>query len=155
MPSIYSKYISTRDARERSLAGLSRLIQTNRSNNNSHPSFGGSHGYPLWYRCDIMFWFNIFGMEYVINCFTFSRATIFRWRNRLEPYQQTGNKEKGNLTGFDQLLLVMALFIFPRSKTDEFAMFITVNGGLPGLSRQAISSWLDELNITIVRWSKK
>ena len=81
MPSIYSKHQSTHDAQQRSLAGLTRLQESFRSNNESHPSFGGSHGYPLWLRRDIMFWDNLHGIDYVVNRFDISKATVYRWRH--------------------------------------------------------------------------
>ena len=153
MPSIYSKNISTHEAQQRSQSGQSREQQSFRTNNESHPSSGGSHGYPLWLRRDIMFWDNLYGIDYVVNRFTVSKATIYRWRIRTAPYQQTGCHERQILTGHDQLLLVMVLFIFPRATNDEIATFIAVNGGTGGLSRQAISSRLEDLDVSRKRAS--
>ena len=153
MPSIYSKHQSTHDAQQRSLAGLTRLQESFRSNNESHPSFGGSHGYPLWLRRDIMFWDNLHGIDYVVNRFDISKATVYRWRHRIDAYQRTGNVQRDILTGRDQLLLAMALFIFPRSQNDEIATFIAVNGGSMGLSRQAISARLQDLDVSRKRAS--
>ena len=56
MPSVYSKNISDHQANARSEAGLSRQQGTYRTNNESHPSFGGSHGYRLWLRRDILYY---------------------------------------------------------------------------------------------------
>ena len=152
MPSTYSKSISTNDAQERSNSGLYRR-QALRTNNTSHPSLGGSHGYPLWFRRDVLYWDQRFGLDYVIACFEVSEASVRRWRARDIPLQQTGNHDKEMLTGMDQFLLVSSLFLYPRASGDEVAIFISANGGTAGLSRSAISSRLMELNMTRKRAS--
>ena len=153
MPTVYSKNISKEDALSRRNAGLHRQQESLRTNNTSHPSFGGSHGYPLWLRRDILFWEARNGIDFVVNHFDIGRATVFRWKNRVEPLNQTGNKEKEVLTGFDQFLLVIGLFIYPRANNDEFSTFIAVNGGTVKLSRQSISQRMTELEITRKRTS--
>ena len=153
MPTVYSKNISKEDALSRRNAGLHRQQESLRTNNTSHPSFGGSHGYPLWLRRDILFWEARNGIDFVVNHFDIGRATVFRWKNRVEPLNQTGNKEKEVLTGFDQFLLVIGLFIYPRANNDEFSTFIAVNGGTVELSRQSISQRMTELEITRKRTS--
>ena len=154
MPSTYSKNCSNVSSKSRSHAGLSRQLGNLRTNNTSHPRFGGSHGYPLWLRRDILFWEARFGVDFVLDRFDVSRATVFRWKARgPEPFIQTGNKEKDLLTGFDQFLLVIALYIYPRSSNDEVAMFIHVNGGTSGLSRESISQRLTELSVSRKRAS--
>ena len=80
MPSVYSKYLSNVEATSRRLAGLSRT-QTLRTDNDAHPKYGGSHGYPLWMRRDILYYEQRYGMEFVLDRFDVSRATVFRWKN--------------------------------------------------------------------------
>ena len=153
MPPIYSKNISTTEARERSEAGLSRQVNVTRTNNISHPCFGGSQGYPLFFRRDVLFWEARHGVDFVIRRYNISKASVYRWKIRIEPFQQSGNKPKEEIIGFDQFLLVMCLYIFPRSESDVIAMFIAVNGGTFGISRQAISRRTNELDITRKRAS--
>ena len=153
MPSIYSKNISSNEADCRRNDSLSRQLHTDRTNNESHPCFGGSHGYPLWLRRDVLFFESRYGVEFVVRHFDISQATIYRWKNRAEPYQKTGNIEKELLTGFDQYLLVMGLYIYPRASNDEIATFVAVNGGTEGLSRQSISQRVVELDMSRKRAS--
>ena len=150
---VFSKYLSSVQAQNRSNAGLSRQLQSERTNNTSHPSFGGSHGYPLHFRRDILFYESLYGIEFVIRRFNVSRATIYRWKHRIMPYQQTGNRQKQELTGFDQYLMSMCYFVHPRARNDEIATFIAVNGGTQGISRQAISRRSQELDYSRKRAS--
>ena len=152
MPSIYSKNVSTQEAQERSNNGLYRR-QHFRTNNTSHPSLGGSQGYPLWFRRDVIYWDNIYGIDYVCARFGVSEPSVRRWRIEIRPKQQTGNQEKEILTGMDQFLLVSSLFIYPRANADEIAMFIGVNGGTVGLSRADIAKRQKEMKITRKRAS--
>ena len=138
MPSVYPRNISTHQATARSNAGLTRQSQY-RTNNNSHPSFGGSHGYPLWLRREVMQYEAVHGVNYVVEQFNISSATIYCWRQRIDPFQQTGNHERREMTGIDLLLLAMCLFLFPRVGSDEIATFIFVNGGSAGIARETIS----------------
>ena len=100
MPSIYSKQLSFANAATRSNQGLSRESEV-RTNNSTHPSFGGSHGYPLWLREDILMYEELYGIDYAAWKFSVSKQSIYCWKVRVEPLQQTGNKEKDVLTGID------------------------------------------------------
>ena len=150
---ISSKYLSSVQARNRSKAGLSRELNTSRTNNASHPSIGGSHGYPLHFRRDVLHFEAIYGVEFVIRRFNISKATIYRWKDRDMPYQQTGNKQKEELTGYDQYLMSICYFVQPRARSDEIAIFIAANGGTQGVSRQAITRRSLELDYSRKRAS--
>ena len=152
MPSIYSKQLSFVNAATRSNQGLSRESEV-RTNNSTHPSFGGSHGYPLWLREDILMYEQLYGIDYAAWKFSVSKQSIYRWKVRVEPLQQTGNKEKDVLTGIDQYLLITGLFLYPRLSDDKLALFIAINGGTAGLSRQAISERCKELTFSRKRAS--
>ena len=66
----------------------------------------------------------------------------------------TGGAEKEALTGYDQLLLVICLYIYPIALADEICKFIVANGG-DVYSRQVVTSRCIELNITRKRVSKE
>ena len=66
----------------------------------------------------------------------------------------TGGVEKEVLTGYDQLLLVICLYIYPNALADEICTFIVANGG-DVYSRQVVTSRCTELNITRKRVSKE
>ena len=45
------------------------------------------------------------------------------------PYRMSGGIPRQQLTGHDQLLLSICLFIYPDATADEIATFIVANGG--------------------------
>ena len=153
MPSVISKNISSIQARERSNAGLSRETGNARTNNSSHSAHGGSHGYPLHFRRDVLFWEDLYGIDFVCQRFAISKSSVYRWKNRSVPFQQTGNKQKEELTGYDQFLLSICYFVHPRAKSDEVATFIVANGGTSGISRQSITRRSQELSYSRKRAS--
>jgi len=63
------------------------------------------------------------------------------------PYRMTGGKPRDELVGADQLLLSIALYIYPNASADELCVFVVVNGGQV-YSRQQISKRCSELVIT-------
>jgi hypothetical protein len=76
-----------------------------------------------------------------------SIRSLGRWEERLDCYKRTGNQEKSSLVGVDQLLLVLAITIYPDSNEDKITTFIYNEGG--GLyPNSTISSRLKELNIS-------
>ena len=153
MPPINSKLLSSIEAQDRSNAGLSRNTQIQRTNNASHPSLGGSHGYSLYFRRDVLYWEARYGIEFVLRRFSVSRASVYRWKERISPYQQSGNKQKEQLTGYDQYLLSICLFVHPRAQSDQIATFIAANGGTAGISRQTVTRRSQELHYTRKRAS--
>ena len=78
---------------------------------------------------------------------------IYRWKHRIHPFQQSGNHERMEMKGLDQLLLTMYVFLFPRIGSDEISTFIYINGGSLGIARATISERCKELKITRKRAS--
>ena len=70
------------------------------------------------------------------------------------PYRMTGGRQREQLTGGDQLLLSLCLFIYPDASTDEIAIFIHSSGG-DIYTRPQISERCRELNLTRKRTSKE
>jgi hypothetical protein len=58
-----------------------------------------------------------------------SIRSLGRWQERLDRYRRTGNQERSSLVGVDQLLLVLAITIYPDSNEDKIATFIYNEGG--------------------------
>jgi len=133
-------------AAARSKAGMTRELQQLRDENDPHPSVGGCRGFPLWYRRHVLNMVNRDGFD-VVDDLPCSLASVYRWMLREVPYRMTGGSERDALTGRDQLLLSVGLFIYPDSKADELAAFIYSNGGDLD-SRQMISSRMKELDLT-------
>jgi hypothetical protein len=73
-----------------------------------------------------------------------STRSIRRWKNRHIPYHKSGERERSGSVGFDQLLLVICLFIYPCAEADEICAFIVANGG-DVYSRQQITERTQEL----------
>ena len=111
-----------------------------------YPGFGGSGGYPVWYREQQLQRFNAGeGIDV-------SWRSIYRWADYLGPFHQTSNRERTTIVEVDLLSLVIYITAWPDATLDEMAVFIYNNGG--GLySRQAISNRLRELDITKKRAS--
>ena len=143
---------STKAADVRARAGMSRELNTFRTNNNRHPKRGGSHGYPLWLRIEVLDHAFANGINDASVHYDISKKSIRRWLHRLAPYQQTGNSERTVLTERDQILLALCLYLFPRLEDEDVCAFIYENGG--GLySQQDISRRCRELRLTRKRSS--
>ena len=84
------------------------------------------------------------------NALSPSERSTTRWLNeRVNPHRMVGNKDKTQLVGSDQLLLVTCVSICPDAHLDEIATFIFDEGG--GLcSRESISKRLKEMQCTRV-----
>ena len=120
-------YETTR-ARKRSKYGLSRELSRERTQHNENPAVGGARGYPMWYRHYAIERVTNDGFD-VINEIPGSRASVYRWLDRMNPYQMTGNHERANLVGGDMLLMALAYYIWPDAHLNEVAAFIYNNGG--------------------------
>lgn len=110
-------------AAARRLLGLARELEEDRAPL-PFPSRGGARGYPVPQRMG------------EIHRITDGHAPAFaslrsiqRWRQRLNPFRMTGNKQKKRLCGTDQVLLVFFLQVYPEAEADEIAIFIFDNGG--------------------------
>ena len=88
-----------------------------------YPGIGGSGGYSVWYRKHQLQQFNA---GEAINV---SRQSIDRWANRLEPFRQTGNRERTTIVGVDLLCLVTYITAWLDATLDEMAVFIYNEGG--------------------------
>ena len=133
-------------AAARSKAGLPRELEQLRDNNAPHPRRGGSAGYPLWHREEIMNHAAQHGIQATANHYGISRMSIMRWNDRIIPYRQTGGLERQDLVGSNLLLMAIWLFIWPSSTADQTGAFIFNNGG--GLySREAISERMKDLEM--------
>ena len=66
----------------------------------SHPGFGGTGGYPVWYPEQQLQRFD------AGETIDISLRSIYQWGDRLEPFCQTGNTERTTIVGADLLSLV-------------------------------------------------
>ena len=58
-----------------------------------------------------------------------SKRSLFHWRERLEPYRQTGSMERSWIIGTELLNLVTYITAWPDATLDEMAAFIFNEGG--------------------------
>ncbi len=110
------------------------------------PSFGGSGGYPVWYREQQLERFHA-GEAIDVSC-----SSILRWDLRPEPFRQTGNGPRASIVGVDLPNLVTYITAWLDSTIDEMAAFIYNKGGDLN-SHQTISKCLEELEVTRKRAS--
>lgn len=134
------------DARKRSVQGLPRNVQVQRTNNRVDPSRGGSTGYRLTRRQQALADAALYGVPYAARCHKISANSIYRWMERALPYRQTGGRERESLVGDDQFHLAVSLFLFPRASADDHCAFIASRGG--GVyTRQAFYKRCKELKV--------
>ena len=134
MPAIGGTDPADLEAKASAELGFSRQLEQSRRVA-PPPRFGGSGGYPVWYREIQLQRFN------AGEAIDVSLASIYRWADRLEPFRQTGNRERTTIIGADLLSLVTYITAWPDATLDEMVVFIYNEGG--GLySRQRISQWL-------------
>ena len=141
------KESADRIARENSKAGLLRTLQVPRTYNPEAPRMGGSTGYPVWFRIQALELAAVTNPHFAATVAQVSLASLYRWSVRLAPYRQTGNKERVILTGHDQMLLTMAIYINPTSNADEICAYIARNGGGVYTRRQVYKRF-KELGVT-------
>jgi len=139
----------------RSRLGLARETQRFRTGHYPHPARGGTRGYPLWLRSDAINNLTTYGNHrraaLHVGC---SISSIRRWERRIMPYRMSGGAPREQLTGADQLLLSICLFIYPDAQSDEIAAFIHSSGG--GIyTRPQITDRCTELELTRNRSSKE
>jgi len=139
----------------RSRLGLSRETQRFRTGHYPHPSRGGTRGFPLWLRTvainDLLQNRSYVRAAHRIEC---STSSIRRWERRILPYRMTGGRQREQLTGPDQLLLSICIYIYPAASSDEIAAFIHASGG-DIYTRPQISDRCNELELTRNRASKE
>ena len=111
----------------RSLLGLSRELEVPRDRFDANPSRGGSRGYPLWYRIEVLEYANVHGAAVAATRFTPCQRTIEGWMERPIPYEMAGGRERSSLVGVDQMMLCIFLLAHPDADDDEVAVFIVNN----------------------------
>ena len=142
-------------AATRSKLGLGREIQIFRTGHYPNPARGGIRGYPLWLRTKAINKLVTDG-SYIQAARTAgcSTSSVRRWERRILPYRMSGGRQREQLTGADQLLLSICVFIYPAASNDEIALFIYTNGGdiytNPQITERCI-----ELDLTRKRTSKE
>ncbi len=80
-----------------------------------HPSLGGSSGYSVWHREEQLERWDAGEVTDV------SKRSLFHWSSRLEPYRQTGNRERSQIIGTKLLDLVTHITAWPDATLDEMA----------------------------------
>jgi hypothetical protein len=111
----------------------------------SHPCLGGG-GYNVW-LCNEQL-----AKVQAREDIDVSTRSLLRWRERLHPYHQTGNKAREQVVGVNLLNLVTFLRAWPEATLKEMAIFIYNEGGLLYL-KQVLSRCLAKLSISKKRAS--
>ena len=132
---------------ERSRLGYSRDLQLSRTDHVADPRNGGSRGVPLATRLEVLDFVMAYNVPAAARQFGYHETTIYRWMQRVIPYRMTGNKERVNLVGFDQFLLTLAIFFYPRASADSHCAFILANGGGQAYSRNDLYKRCKELGL--------
>ena len=138
---------ATERARERSRLGYTRERNVLRTKHIPRTT-SGSRGVSIDDRSAILEHAIQLNVGAASRKYDVSQKSIYRWMERLDPIQMTGNRERVILTGFDQYLLTMCIYLHPRARADQQAAFILENGGAAAYSRQDISCRLKELKVT-------
>ena len=138
---------TTEQAHQRSRLGFTRETNILRTKHSPKPT-SGSRGVSLEIRNDVLQYANQFTVAAASRKFNVNASSIYRWIIRMDPLQMSGNKSRVILTGLDQFLLIMCIYLHPRSKADQQAAFILANGGGEAYSRQDICRRLKELGVT-------
>ena len=99
MPGLGATDPADLEAQARAELGFSRRLEQPRRIS-PYPGFGGTGGYPVWYRDQQLQRFNA---GEVIDV---SRWSIYQWADCLEPLRQTGNRERTTIVGVDLLSLI-------------------------------------------------
>ena len=102
-------------AYSRSRLGLTHELQVQRTDLPPDPSRGGTRGYPVWFRMRVLATAAMIGNEAAAQQWGCCERSVYNWLYRLEPYRMTGGVEKSAITGFDQMLLAIGLWIYPNA----------------------------------------
>ena len=121
MPALGATDPADLEAKARAELGFSRQLEQPRQVA-PHPFLGGT-GYTVWYREQQLEKWNAGKVTDV------SEPSLFRWSGRLEPYHQTGNRERSQIIGTELLNLVTYITAWPDATLDEMAAFIFNEGG--------------------------
>ena len=99
MPGLGATDPADLEAQDRAELDFSRRLKQPRRIS-PYPGVGGSGGYAVWYREHQLQRFD------AGEAIDVSRRSIYRWADRLEPFRQTGNRERTTIIGVDLLNLV-------------------------------------------------
>ena len=121
MPDLGATDPSDLEAKARAELGFSRQLEQPRQVA-PHPFLGGT-GYPVWYHEQQLEKWNTSTVTDI------SESSLFRWSGRLEPYRQTGNRERSQIIGTKLLNLVTYITAWPDATLDEMVAFIFNEGG--------------------------
>ena len=102
----------------RSILGLTRELQVQRTDLPPDQSRGGTRGYPVWFRMRVLATAAMIGNEAAAPQWGCCERSVYNWLDQLEPYRMTGGVEKSAITGFDQMLLAIGLWIYPNATAD-------------------------------------
>jgi len=106
--------------------GFQRAIRNQRIVT-SHPSLGGSRGYSCEFRHQaVSRWRQ--GERRRLGA---SDSSIYRWRNRIVPFNMNGNKKTSKIRGHDHFLHYFYRLIFPNATADEVRRWIFENSRYP------------------------
>ena len=107
----------------RSRLGLMRETQRFRTGHYPNPARGDTRDYPLWLRTKAINNLDSMGSycsaALLNGC---STSSVRRWERRILPYRMSGGRQRGQLTGADQLLLNICIFIYPEASLDKIAI---------------------------------
>ena len=123
----------------RSRLGLACETQQFRTGHYPHPGRGGTRGYPLWLRTTAVNNLQTYGSyrraALSVGC---STQSVRRWERRIIPFRMAGGIEREQLTGADQLLLSICIYVYPEASSDQIAAFIHSNGGIFILAHKSL-----------------
>jgi hypothetical protein len=114
MPALGATDPADLEARARAELGFSRQLKQPRQVA-PHPFLGGSSGYPVW-QCEEQL--ERWDAGEVTDV---SERFLFRWSRRLEPYHQTGNRERSQIIGTKLLDLVTYITAWLDATLDKMA----------------------------------
>jgi len=129
MPGLGATDPTDLEAQAHAELGFSRQLKQPRRIS-PYPGFGGSSGYPVWYREHQLQRIN------AGEAIDVSRRSIYRWADRLGPFHQTGNRERTAIVGVDFLSLDTYITAWPDATLDEMVVFIYNKGGVSTPARQ-------------------
>ena len=132
LPELFKCYFTTTTMNDaansrahfRSKLGLTRELQQERTDLLPEPSSGGTRGFPIWFRQRVIAHATSHRNEAAAAAHGYSTKSIRRWHVRLEPHRMTSSKERKKLTGNDQLLLAIGLFVSADSTSNELCLFL-------------------------------
>jgi len=148
-------YPTSMRARSRRDRGLPREIAMIQTDQPPDPSLRGTHGFPVWVRRKALQIFDeTKSDELAMDSVGYSSASVRRWEHQLLPYRMVSGRPKNDLTGKDQLLWSICLFICTNALADDIYLFVFANGGQI-YSRKAITRQCWEIGLTMKRSSRE